>query len=164
MPISLFYWYTDVDDVNGLVDRIRAEGERLKLGGRIRVSPEGLNGTVGGQDDDLEEFHEFVMNAMGSEDIDFKVSEGGAEHFRGLQVRKVKEVVTLGEGGRGATWRDAAPHLSPEEFRAELLQEDADTVVLDARNGYETAIGRFDNAITPNTRQFAQFALSLIHI
>lgn len=196
MPISLFYWYTDIDDVDGLVDRVRAEAEKLKLGGRIRVSPEGINATVGGDSEVLDCFHTFIRREMDGGDIDFKISDGGGEHFENtLQVRKVREVVTLGDAARKATWRNAAPHITPEQFRDELLRrkqiarkEDssstenseevhflshdavasketevhsnaatADIVLLDARNSYETAIGRFDGAIVPNTRQFAQF-------
>lgn len=235
MPISLFYWYTDIDDVDGLADRLRVEGERLKLGGRIRVSPEGINATVGGDSEVLDCFHAFICREMDGGDIDFKMSDGGGEHFENtLQVRKVREVVTLGDAARKATWRNAAPHITPEQFRDELLRRKqiahkkddsdqngsealtsnrkmstghltpvqtgvksmvdmrnyqlsssienseeghflshdavaskqtevhtdattADVVLLDARNSYETAIGRFDGAIVPNTRQFAQF-------
>lgn len=234
MPISLFYWYKDIDDVDGLADRVHVEGERLKLGGRIRVSPEGINATVGGDSEVLDCFHAFIRREMDGGDIDFKVSDGGGEHFENiLQVRKVREVVTLGDAARKATWRNAAPHITPKQFRDELLRrnqiahkkddsgqdgsealtsgrklstgrltnvqtgvksmrdmrnyqpssfvenseddhflsDDAvsketevhanatttDIVLLDARNSYETAIGRFDGAIVPNTRQFAQF-------
>lgn len=190
MPISLFYWYTDIKHVDELIDRVRKEGERLQLGGRIRVSPEGINATIGGSEEAVDTFHSFIRREMDDADIDFKISDGGAEHFEfNLQVRNVREVVTLGEHARQATWREAAPHITPEQFRNELLSRNnkqdengtaksnslfsagshdekaelnqgngPDIVVLDARNSYETAIGRFDGAIVPDTRQFAQFS------
>lgn len=163
MPISLFYYYADIDNVDGMANRLHLKGSRLGLGGRIRVSPEGINGTFGGDDDSVKMFHDAVIHELNGAHIDFKVAPGGAKHFGNKwQVRQCPEVVTLGVGGHDANWRDAAPHLDPEEFRDEVMRardEQGTLVVLDARNAYESAIGRFDNAILPQIRQFSDFAL-----
>lgn len=94
MPISLFYWYTEIADVQGFAGRLGAEGERLRLGGRMRVSGEGINGTVGGDRQALEEYHSVICDELSGAPIDFKVcEEGGRESFNGgLRVRVCREV------------------------------------------------------------------------
>lgn len=166
MPISLFYHYADIDDVDGLASRLRWKGHSLNLGGRIRVSPEGINGTLGGPDDAVAEFHAQVLHEFNGAKIDFKLSEGSANDFASQwRVRSCEELVTVGTRGKQASWRDAAPHISATQFRDELLQKRSavtctldDVLVLDARNEYEHAIGRFDGALLPHIRQFSDFA------
>lgn len=168
MPISLFYHYADVGDVEGIADRLREAGTRLKLGGRIRVSDEGINGTLGGETKDVEYFHEIVLREFGTREIDFKISEGNAQHFGNeWRVRVCDEVVTTGAPKELVHWQDAAPHLCAESFRSEVINVlncgTRETVILDARNEYEHAIGRFDGAILPPIRQFSDFARFIQH-
>lgn len=158
MPVTLFYWYTDINDVQGFADRLRAQCSTLNLGGRVRISPEGINGTIGCKDDDLKQFQSMILQELNNAPIDFKTSPGGSEHFGdNLRIRICNEVVTLGTMGQKAGWRQAGKHLTPSEFRDEMIQCQKDTVILDARNEYESAIGKFHNAITPDIRQFADF-------
>ncbi len=78
--------------------------------------------------------------------IDFKLADTAPElEFRGLKVWKTDEVCHL-----GATINPSAPggrHVTPHEFHA-LLDEggdgDAGYVLLDARNLYESRLGRFE--------------------
>lgn len=162
MPISLFYYYADVDDVDSMAARLREKGRNLSLGGRIRVSPEGINGTFGGCEKAVSQFHGNVLEEFEGAEIDFKVSEGSAVHFGSeWRVRTCAEVVTMGTNAKKAGWRDAAAHISPEQFKDEIIQErtrsQGNVVVLDARNQYEHAIGRFDGAVLPQIRQFSEF-------
>lgn len=164
MPISLFYHYADVDGVDRIADRLREAGTLLNLGGRIRVSKEGINGTLGGNTDDVKQFHKVIVQEFGN-NIDFKVSDGDAQHFGNeWRVRVCDEVVTTGVPREFARWEDAAPHVSPEIFLSEVTsvlnqsKGESDTIILDARNEYEHAIGRFDGAVLPPIRQFSDFA------
>lgn len=159
MPISLFYVYADVSDVDGLAALLRPLGAAHDLAGRVRVSKEGLNATVGGTHAGLSILHDLVQEQFPDVAVDFKVSnDGGAEKLNGeWRVRVVDEVVTLGPDGKGLSWRDASAHINVEQFRKEIITDACDTVVLDVRNGYESAIGRFDKAILPPIRQFSDF-------
>lgn len=96
-------------------------------------------------------------------DIDFKLEESGGtpnetcrveSGFHTLTVREVEELVTLGPRASGrAKWQNTGTHLSPTDFHARLLKAQ-DTVcrssdgtmglvLIDARNAYESNIGRF---------------------
>ena len=162
MPVSLFYHYADIPNVHRLADCLEKLGPQLRLAGRIRVSSEGVNGTFGGNATAVDAFHNNLLHELGNPDIDFKVSEGSAKHFpEGWKVRICKELVTMGLSPDQVSWKDAADHVSPVEFREELLKEQSDSsgnlVVLDVRNQYEHAIGRFKGAVTPPIRQFSDF-------
>lgn len=158
MPVSLFYHYAEIDNIQDLAARLRNIGPQLSLAGRIRVSTEGINGTFGGTTTAVDEFHKALMLELQHPDIDFKVSEGSAENFPGgWVVRVCRELVTMGVSPEQASWQDAAPHLDPADFRKELMSPSNDVVVLDVRNHYEHAIGRFKGAILPPIRQFSDF-------
>jgi len=46
-------------------------------------------------------------------------------------------------------------YVDPQDWNA--LVDDPDTVVIDTRNSYETAIGTFDGALDPGTESFREF-------
>lgn len=162
MPVSLFYFYKDISAVEELYDHLQKLGSQLELAGRIRISSEGINGTFGGTTEQVNEFHKAVLRLLDYPRIDFKVSEGSAANFpEGWKVRICRELVTMGVPPAEASWKDAAPHLDATDFRLEVLKELKDpsrkTVVLDVRNQYEHAIGRFKGALLPPIRQFSDF-------
>lgn len=156
MPISLFYHYTDIADVSELADTVRKLGDKLRLAGRIRVSEEGINGTFGGARDAVLAFQDALVRTLGNAHIDFKYSsDGDATHFNGWRVRVCNELVTMGVGAETASWRNAAPHLTPADFKRELDGLQHGVVVLDVRNQYEHSIGHFRGATLPPIRQFS---------
>lgn len=162
MPISLFYHYKDLENVESFARDVRSFGVKHDLAGRIRISSEGINGTLGGTESAVQAFHVFIGGRLGSPDVEFKVSEGSAGNFpEGWRVRVCKELVTMGIEPEVASWKQAAPHVTPEQFREEILNQkkgnNEDLVVLDVRNQYESAIGRFKGAILPPIRQFSDF-------
>ncbi|PXF43339.1 Thiosulfate sulfurtransferase/rhodanese-like domain-containing protein 2 [Gracilariopsis chorda] len=162
MPISLFYHYTDLEDVELFARDLRSFGMKHNLAGRIRISSEGINGTFGGTESAVQAFHAFIGSRLNSPDVDFKVSEGSERNFpEGWKVRVCKELVTMGIEPEVASWKQAAPHVAPEQFREEILNRKEDVkenlIVLDVRNQYESAIGRFKGAILPPIRQFSDF-------
>lgn len=142
MPVSLFYIYYCEADPWALSQWMEASCGERGLRGRIRIATEGVNGTFGGSDDDVASMERVLMERIGHA-IDYKHSRGDATAFPTLMVRVVNELVTLGVPRTLAPLHRAGQHLSAEHFLAELCNRDADTVVLDVRNGYESAIGRY---------------------
>lgn len=150
-----------------------AQKHRTNIGGRIRVSSEGINATVSaasrddGDDNkdtafeaaqtlrhftkDLENFdpHAFA-------DTDFKYIDGltADRHFKELKLLPVKELVFYGireedcaggENDNGKREVQGGIHLDARDFHEMLKRNDA--VVIDVRNHYEAAIGRFDGQV-----------------
>lgn len=105
-------------------------------------------------------------------DIDFKLtlSPGPANQdcqtesaFDTLLLRQVDELVTLGPRARGqAHLRNGGQHVTPEVFHNCLQQHqagNADVVLLDARNIYESRIGYFQ-AVRGTVTVYIQFSTS----
>ena len=152
-----------------LAEEQRALCEACGLRGRLRVACEGLNGTLAGN-------HEGTAAYIGAMErdarhrfagIDWKSADSveAAECFGGdLQVRETEEVVSSGGTLTGVGLSCPASRLSPRDFHAKLTAPGAarDLVLVDVRNGYESAVGRFEvpggcPAIAPGTRTFGQF-------
>lgn len=81
--------------------------------------------------------------------------------FTELKIKKTKDVVSSNEVGGRAGLGPRAHKLSPTEFH-EMLQRPG-CVMLDVRNGYESAIGHFKSPVNPtyllNTRKFSDTVL-----
>jgi predicted sulfurtransferase len=165
MPVLLFYWYCELADPALLVEQQRALCSRVGLTGRVRVATEGINATLGGSAAGCAEYEQALTADPRFAGVDIKRSEGGSADFEGLLVKEGKEIVTLGIAPEALSFKDGGAHLSPAEFRQELLGksdgspsgDSSGPVVIDCRNAYESRIGCFNDALTPPTRQFSDF-------
>jgi predicted sulfurtransferase len=128
--------------------------ENLGLKGRILISHEGINGTLGGSSENLDEYIQNMLSHELFGGIDFKKSDGGPECFPRLSVKVRDEAVALGIPYDQLTPRNGGQHLSPQETHELLTNKPDDLIVLDTRNDYEWAIGKFKDAITPNIENF----------
>ena len=147
--VLLYYKYIRVQSPAAERDFQLKLCQRLGLKGRIIVADEGINGTVAGTKSATDAY----IEAMGRHDlfcdIEYKVEEYDTVPFPRLRVKVRDEIVTLGVEVETTL---AAPKVSAEELH-ELLQ-DPNVVMFDARNNYESAIGRFKGAITPDIGLF----------
>ena len=84
--------------------------------------------------------------------IEYKWSEGSAGDFPKLSIKVRKELVTLDPDTDFDVFDKGTP-LRPEAWHT-YLQEHPDAIIFDARNNYESQVGKFKNAITPNIKTF----------
>ncbi|KAK1318486.1 Rhodanese-like domain-containing protein 6 [Acorus calamus] len=172
--ILLYYKYAKVPDVRDLVRFYDSNCTSLGLLGRVRIAPDGVNVTVGGKMSSLKKHIEDVKSIGLFEGTDFKLASCGAPSddrvvkesgFTSLSVRVVKELVTLHSHpvSKSPDISNAGKHLSAVEFHSVLQSaskcEDKKIVLLDARNVYETRIGKFRNphveTLDPEIRQYS---------
>ena len=176
----LFYTYFPVPLPVAAADALQLEMEALcaslgSLKGRVLISLDGINGTLGGIGEDVAAFQSGIETLLPPPlltEIDWKTSRfpmpvSGAP-FPDMRVKRVGEIVsssgrlsTVGVGSR----ESGGTHISPEEFHATLAaaKEGDDLVVLDVRNRFEVAVGHFVDgagrtAVQPEMRTFEQFA------
>ena len=167
--ILLYYVFTPLSDPEAIRLWQRDLCESLGLRGRILISKDGLNGTVGGDLPALKRYVRKTRQYAPFAEIDFKWSEGtgvdesGASlDFPRLVVKVRDEIVSFGSpdsltvdaGGvvGGGT------RLAPAELHALVAERGDDVVFFDGRNAFEAEIGRFRGAVVPdvaNTREFA---------
>lgn len=151
--VLLYYKYIPLSDPEQFAADQSQLCQRLQLKGRILVGQEGLNGTVSGATAACAQYKQALWADERFHDIEFKEHYYDAQPFAKLKVKVREEIVTLGVPTVSPEL--AGQHLSPEQWH-ELAQAE-DTVILDARNKYESAIGRFQNALTPDIENFRDF-------
>jgi UPF0176 protein len=152
-PVILFYKYVVIDDPAGFTASQRELCASLGLKGRILIASEGINGTLAGPEASVQQYIAALRADARFADIEFKVSTGDAQTFPKLAVKVRPEIVTLGAGI--PLTPDLDNHLSPAEWKR-TLEEEPDVVVVDVRNRYESASGKFANAIACDIEYFRE--------
>jgi UPF0176 protein len=163
--VLLYYKFAPVKDPEATKLWQRALCQKLNLKGRILISEHGLNGTVGGDIDDLKAYIKETKAYTAFKGITFKWSDGSRQDFPRLSVRVRPEIVTFGVpqeikvdehgivgGGK---------HLKPEQVHDLVQKHGKDVIFFDGRNAYEAAVGRFKNAVVPQTRTTKDFLKEL---
>ncbi|HSX31422.1 MAG TPA: rhodanese-related sulfurtransferase [Candidatus Saccharimonadales bacterium] len=163
--IILYYKFTPLADPEMVRLWQRALCEKLNLKGRILIAPHGINGTVGGELDGLKAYVKEFKQFAGFKDTTFKWSDGSRDHFPKLQVRVRPELVAFGAADELKVDRTGVvgggKHLKPAEVHELVNTYGDDVVFFDGRNAYEAAVGRFKNAVVPNTTTSHDFVREL---
>src|SRR5699024_11177824 len=123
------------------------------LKGRIYIAEEGINGTLGGTPEQIQNYKEHLWSAEGFEDTAFKTDESETVPFAKLICKTRNEIVALHES---ANHKKNGNYLEPDEWR-EMLESDEDFVIIDVRNDYESKIGHFEGAVKPDVEYFYDF-------
>ena len=154
--IILFYRFTPFKDPEAIRLWQSELCRRLKLKGRLIIASQGINGTLGGQLEDLKAYRRALNEMPALRGIDYKWSRGKAADFPRLSVKVRDELVTL-EAPAGFKPTPADQALTPQKWH-QYLQAHPETIVLDARNHYESEIGYFkaDNLIKAPIKTFKE--------
>lgn len=141
----------DTQQVNRLRAELIAFGAEHAMKGLVLIAPEGINATVCGSADAIAAWKDMMRTLCA--DIVFKDSHADQPIFKRWSVKAKPEIVAIKQP-------DIAPrgkrnHLRPDEWDAMLSRDDV--IVLDTRNDYEVAIGKFHGAIDPAIEHFSEF-------
>jgi UPF0176 protein len=152
--VILFYKYIDIEDPAELVDQHLEWCSANDIKGRIFFAKEGVNGTISGRIENIEKYKKHLTSFPVFEDIWFKEDDSNEHAFKKMHVRLKNQIVngdlldvSLKNGGK---------RLSPEEL-LKFYEEQKNFIIIDTRNGYESKIGRFRNAITPPMKNFREW-------
>jgi predicted sulfurtransferase len=154
--VLLYYKYIAIKYPKQVVKWQQTVCTQLGFTGRILVSHEGINGTLGGTTENINRYKQLMSEHELFDNIDFKESDGGPECFPRLSIRVRNEAVSLGIPYNQLTPENSGQHLTPQETHALISQKPEDLIIFDARNDYEWKIGRFENAITPDIQNFRE--------
>ena len=164
--IILYYKFFPIADPMAVKLWQKTLCDSLNLRGRILVSSQGINGTVGGDIEDVKAYVKATKQYAGFKDIMFKWSDGKREDFPRMSVRVRRELVGFknsddefdvdenGVIGGGV-------HLKPRQVHELVKTYGDDVVFFDGRNEHEARIGKFKNAIVPNTHTSRDFIAEL---
>lgn len=147
--VLLFYKYVTIQDPKVFASWVESRGNELGFKGRILVAEEGINGTLEGSIEATEQFAKELLERPLLQGMNIKRSVGNGEAFPRWSVKVRNEIV-----GTQFTQEEAdprvrtAPHLPPAELRA-MYERGDDFIVVDMRNSYEIASGKFEKTIDP---------------
>lgn len=154
--ILLFYKYVNIENPEEFAKRHRLLCDEIGLKGRILVAEEGINGSVSGNKEQTEIYKEELRKDSRFSKMVFKEDLGITHPFKKMIVKVKKEIVNFGEK---VNLEDTGKYLSPREF-LEIYNSGRvgnEIFILDARNEYESRVGKFKQAITPNIKTFREF-------
>jgi len=156
--VAAFYQFAPLPDFRELREPLRELCASLRLKGSVLLACEGINGTLAGSGEAIEE----LVEEMGRgelfggrlDNLELKFSAASAMPFRRLKIRLKKEIVTLGSTEIDPT-RQVGIYVDPADWN-ELIAA-PDTLLIDTRNAFEVAMGTFQGAVDPGIRSFGQF-------
>lgn len=162
--ILLYYKFAPLADPEAIKLWQKSLCERLGLTGRILVSKHGINGTVGGPIDACKAYIKGMKEYPAFRDTEFKWSEGTGHDFPRLSVKSREEIVSFGVPDEVKVDEHGVVgggvHLKPEQVN-ELVETKPDVVFFDGRNAMEAQIGKFKNAVVPDTHTTHDFVREL---
>ena len=159
--ILLYYKFTPIEDPVAVKLWQKTLCDSLNLRGRILISKHGINGTVGGDIDDLKAYIKGTKQYDGFRKTVFKWSDGGREHFPRMSVRARKEIVgfhapdEVEVDDQGVV--NGGKHVKPKDLHKLVEEKGEDLVFFDGRNAHEAKVGKFKGAIVPDVNTSRDF-------
>jgi len=150
-----FYKYAHILNTSLFRDHLYILLNEIGVLGRIYISSEGINGQISV----LEENYDQFVTSLNT--IDFlngirlnKAIEDDGKSFYKLKIKLRTKIVADGLNDDSFNVTNKGQHLNAQEFNA--ISEDENTIVVDMRNHYESEVGHFENAITPDVETFRE--------
>jgi len=149
-----FYRYVQITDPEAfrewLLDNLRA----FDCLGRIYVAHEGINAQMSVPAEHWVAFDAWVQTQPELAAVPYKnaVEEGDLPSFFKLMVKVKAKIVADGLDDASFDVTDTGEYLTAAQMNAYV--HDPEAVVVDMRNNYESEIGHFEGALTPNVATF----------
>jgi len=148
-----FYKYAKIGNPELFRNHLFIAWDELEVLGRIYVAHEGINAQLSVPAKKFNAFKEFLDGIYFLKDIRLNIAiEQDLKSFLKLKV-KVRSKI-LADGLNDATFdvTKKGEHVNAEKFNQ--LISDPNTILVDMRNHYESEIGHFQGAITPDVDTF----------
>lgn len=150
-----FYAYARIEDPKKFRDDLFLAWNALDALGRIYVAHEGINAQMSVPAENFEAFRDTLEVYDFMKGIRLNVAVEQDNHsFLKLTIKVRNKIVADGLNDETFDVTNKGVHLRAKEFN-ELL-EDPDTIVVDFRNHYESEVGHFEGAITPDVENFRE--------
>jgi UPF0176 protein len=158
LAVAAFYQFAKLPDFRELREPLRAICADLALKGSVLLAHEGINGTLAGSAEAvaamIEQLRRGDLFGGRLDNLELKLSAAAAMPFQRLKIRLKREIVTLGDPAADPT-RQVGIYVDPADWNDVMAAPD--TLVIDARNAFEVAMGTFEGAVDPGIKSFGQF-------
>ena len=149
------YKFEPLNDVEGLVPEFQSVCDDLDLKGSVYLSSNGINFSLAGSEEAVQQYLYFMEQDKRFLDIPLKKTYSETQPFRRMKVRQKKEIISLGRDDINPR-ELTGDYVTPQELYA-MYENNEDVVVLDTRNEYETRVGLFENAVDLQLDTFRDF-------
>ena len=150
-----FYAYAKISDPKQFRDELFIAWNALDALGRIYVAHEGINAQMSIPADQIEAFRDTLEVYDFMKGIRLNVAIDQDDHsFLKLTIKVRHKIVADGLNDETFDVTNKGIHLKAQEFNN--LLEDPNTIVVDFRNHYESEVGHFEGAITPDVETFRE--------
>lgn len=158
------YKFIGLPDSVELLEPIQSFCDSKELKGNVLLSSEGINFSVAGLRDNVDQFLNYLRNhpifAGRLHDLKVKESLSNAKPFGRMVVRLTKEIITMRHPMICPEDR-RAPQVEPSQLKEWLDKghddQGREIVLIDARNTYEVEMGTFNGAIDLRIERFSEF-------
>jgi len=150
-----FYRYHHILDPQGFRDELYRGLQSINVLGRIYVATEGINAQVSIPEKELDSFRGYLESIpfLKILRLNVAIQDNGKSFFK-LKILVRKKIVADGLDDATFDVTDTGKHVNAEEFNK--LADDANTILVDMRNHYESEVGHFRNAICPDVDTFRE--------
>ena len=149
------YKFEPLNDVEVLVPEFQSVCNDLELKGSVYLSPNGINFSLAGSKESIEEYLHFMEQDKRFLDIPLKKTYSETQPFRRMKVRPKKEIISLGRADINPRELTGG-YVTPKQLYS-MYENNDDVIVLDTRNEYETRVGLFENAVDLQLDTFRDF-------
>ena len=150
-----FYAYAKIENPQQFRNDLFLAWNQLDALGRTYVAKEGINAQMSVPAENFEAFRETLEAYDFMRGIRLNVAVEHDDHsFLKLTVKVRDKIVADGLNDETFDVTNIGVHLKAKEFNQIL--EDPNTIVVDFRNHYESEIGHFKGAITPDVETFRE--------
>jgi len=150
-----FYQYAQIGNPQLFRDYLFINWDRLDVLGRIYVAHEGINAQLSVPAKRFEQFKAQLKTITFLKEVRLNIAiEQNNKSFLKLTIKVRKKIVADGLEDSSFDVTKKGKHVSAQEFNQ--LLEDENTICLDMRNHYESEIGHFKNAVTPDVDTFRE--------
>ncbi|MFN6323999.1 MAG: rhodanese-related sulfurtransferase [Aphanizomenon sp.] len=152
--VATLYKFINLPDCNELQTTLLSYCQSQRIKGTILLAKEGINGTIAGSRQQIDNFLTFIRSDSRFADLEYKESYTEIPPFERLKIRLKPEIVTLGLPEVDPNEK-VGTYVEPENWND--LISNPEVIVIDTRNDYEISIGTFKGAENPQTQTFRDF-------
>ncbi|MDU8884601.1 rhodanese-related sulfurtransferase [Yeosuana sp. MJ-SS3] len=150
-----FYQYAKIGNPQLFRDHLFITWDALDVLGRIYVAHEGINAQLSLPADRFNEFKTHLDSITFLKDIRLNIArEQDDKSFLKLKIKVRHKILADGLNDKTFDVTNKGVHVDAKRFND--LIENENTVLVDMRNHYESEIGHFKNAVTPDVDTFRE--------
>jgi UPF0176 protein len=148
-----FYQYAHIGNPVIFRNHLFIHWNDLDVLGRIYVANEGINAQLSVPAKNFQTFKNHLDSITFLKDVRLNIAiEHDNKSFLKLKVKVRRKILADGLNDTTFDVTNKGIHVNAKKFNA--LIEDPNTILVDMRNHYESEIGHFKNAITPDVDTF----------